>query len=91
MGTEKNNIDILKAFINQSDPKQIALVGIHALTALAGGMTGREFSAFLHDASAVAEQAHVRSVQSRNPQAQRAAGGQAARLVRRAKASTLTV
>lgn len=67
MDRNQDKIAILKQFVRQSDPKQAALVGMQALTILAGKMTGRELSAFLHDASAEAEKAHVESLRGGLP------------------------
>ncbi|HWZ44666.1 MAG TPA: hypothetical protein VNW97_14410 [Candidatus Saccharimonadales bacterium] len=71
---------ILKAFMQKSDPKQIALVGVQALTVLAGELTAKELSAFLQDASAAADRAQL---SRRPPAGQRRASGPDALPLRR--------
>jgi hypothetical protein len=74
MDNDRNTI--LTAFIQKSDPKQIALVGMQALTMLAGELTAKELSAFLHDASAAADQAQL-SRRQQQPSGQRRSSGPA--------------
>lgn len=62
--TNDNNLQMLKAFISRSDPKQIALVGLQALGVLGQAMTDKEFSAFLHDVVSATEKHHVKHIKS---------------------------
>jgi hypothetical protein len=53
-----NNIEALKQFLNQSDPKQVALVGLNALAVLSKLMGQSEFTAFIKDAAMQADRTH---------------------------------
>ena len=64
---------VLKDFIQRSDPKQIALVGLQALTVLAGELTAKELSAFLQEASGAADQAQLSRMRQRPMPGQRMA------------------
>lgn len=62
--TNDNNLEMLKAFMSRSDPKQMALVGVQALGVLAQAMTDQEFQAFLHDVVATSEKHHIKHMKS---------------------------